>query len=554
MKTLKRRLAAAALAAALCAAFPLSLSAATFRDTKGHWAEAIIDKAEGYGLMVGDETGAFHPDEYLNRASFVTVLCQMFGWTVEKPQTPSYIDCPATHWAYGYVETARAHGVMDGSGAFRPDDQISREEMAVMLVRALGYQDLAEHYAGDENPFSDVTENQGYITLAWQIGMVSGIQEGNTLLFKPNLSATRAEAATMLVQVYERYSSKLDWLHGFYAVSSYSQISLTSDMDAVSLGWARMEYTADGGPTVNTTSANGNGWNIPQQPEAATNYFQQEHVPYNLCVFGSASDAVPLADGTTTSTVAAVTASAASRAQAISALVGLSQSYAGLTIDFEGLKDQNGLKDNFTAFMTELRAALPAGKSLYVCVQPGPYMDGFDFRALGQVCDKVILMAHDYRPPVSDLKVGSVPSESFAVTPFHKIYAALTEITDPDTGVQDKSKIALAVSMDTTGFQIDDAGKVVESKYVRPALSTLAQRLAQSDTVITYSATARNPYAIYTDEAGLRYKVWYEDARSITDKIELARMFGINGLSIWRLGNIPTYDNYDIWSAVLEQR
>ena len=31
-------------------------------------------------------------------------------------------------------------------------------------------------------------------------------------------------------------------------------------------------------------------------------------------------------------------------------------------------------------------------------------------------------------------------------------------------------------------------------------------------------------------------------------------MFGINGLSIWRLGNIPTYDNYDIWSAVLEQR
>lgn len=554
MNTLKRRLAAAALAAVLTAACPLSLSAASYSDTAGHWAQAIIDKAKQYGLMVGDETGAFHPDEYLNRASFVTVLCQMFDWTVEKPQSPSYIDCPTTHWAYGYVETARAHGVIDGSGSFRPDDQISREEMAIMLVRALGYQDLAEHYAGDENPFSDVTENAGYITLAWQIGMVSGIQEGNTLLFKPNLSATRAEAATMLVQVYERYSSKLDWLHGFYAISSYSQISLTASMDAVSLGWARMEYTADGGPTVNTTSANGNGWNIPQDPTAATSYFQQEHVPYNLCVFGSAADSVALSDGTTTSTVGAVTSSSASRAQAISALVGLSQSYSGLTIDFEGLKDQNGLKENFVSFMTELRAALPAGKSLYVCVQPGPYMDGFDFRALGQVCDKVILMAHDYRPPVSDLKVGSVPSESFAVTPFYKIYAALTEITDPDTGVQDKSKIALAVSMDTTGFQIDESGKVVESKYVRPALSTLAKRLAQSDTVITYSSTARNPYAVYTDENGLRYKVWYEDAQSITDKIELARMFGINGLSIWRLGNIPTYDNYDIWSAVLEQR
>ena len=556
MKVPFRRLSAAVCAAALCAALApaATATAAAFSDTSGHWAESIIDQAASYGLMVGDDTGAFHPDAYLNRASFVTVLCQMFGWEKTVPASPSYIDCPATHWAYGYVEAARAHGAVNGSGAFRPDDQISREEMAVMLVCALGYQDLAEHWAGDENPFSDVTENEGYITLAWQIGMVSGIRENGTLLFKPNLSATRAEAATMLVQVYERYSSKVDWLHGFYAISSYSQISLTASMDAVSLGWARMEYDADSGPTVNTTSAGGNGWNIPQDPDAATGYFEREGLPYNLCVFGSAYDSVTLPGGTTSSTVAAVTSSAASRAQAVSALVGLAGSYSGLTIDFEGLKDQNGLKEDFTTFMAQLRAALPAEKSLYVCVQPGPYMDGFDFRALGEICDKVILMAHDYRPPVSDLKVGSVPSENFAVTPFRKIYAALTEITDPDTGVADKSKLALAVSMDTTGFQIDGEGKVVESVYVRPALETLAQRLAQSDTVITYSATARNPYAVYTDEAGLRYKVWYEDARSITDKIELARMFGVNGLSIWRLGNIPTYDNYDIWSAVLEQR
>ena len=35
-------------------------------------------------------------------------------------------------------------------------------------------------------------------------------------------------------------------------------------------------------------------------------------------------------------------------------------------------------------------------------------------------------------------------------------------------------------------------------------------------------------------------------------------MFGINGISLWRLGNVPTYDdaglNYDVWSAVLAQR
>ena len=92
------------------------------------------------------------------------------------------------------------------------------------------------------------------------------------------------------------------------------------------------------------------------------------------------------------------------------------------------------------------------------------------------------------------------------------------------------------------------------AQYVRPSLETLSQRLAQSDTVVAYSPTARNPYAVYTDEAGARYQVWYEDGQSIADKMALAKMFGINGLSIWRLGNIPTYDNYDVWSAVLALR
>ena len=464
---MKRRLLSLGLAA--CLTLSLSAPALAYSDTSGHWAEDMIEKARNYGLMVGYEDGCFGVADNLDRASFVTILCQMFDWEAVEPASPSFIDCAATHWAYGYVEAARSHGVTDESGPFRPGDYITREEMAVMLVKALGYDQLARTAAA-ERPFSDVEQNAGYIALAYHIGMVAGIEEDGKHLFKPNLCATRAEAATMLVQVYERYVSQVEWLHGFYALSSYSQIGLTREMDAVSLGWARMEYTPEDGPTLNTTGANGNDWKIPQEPSAATDYLEGNGTPYHLCVFGSAADSVTLPDGTTTSTVAAVTATSASRTQAIAALTGAAADYDGITIDFEGLKDQNGLKQNFAQFMRELRAALPADKALYVCVQPGPYNNGFDFRTLGECCDKVILMAHDYRPPVSDLKVGSVPSESFAVTPFSKIYAALVEITDPETGVQDRSRLALAFSMDTTGFRIDEEGRVLESKYYRPSM------------------------------------------------------------------------------------
>ena len=86
-----------------------------------------------------------------------------------------------------------------------------------------------------------------------------------------------------------------------------------------------------------------------------------------------------------------------------------------------------------------------------------------------------------------------------------------------------------------------------------PAQDTLAARLAQSDTTVTYFEDYRNPCASYTTEDGEHYLVWYEDARSVADKIQLAKLFGVTGVSLWRIGNIPTYDHYDVWSAVLAQ-
>lgn len=548
------RLAAALLAAAMtCAALPAA-SAAGYPDAAGHWAQSYITKVTDYGLMEGMDNGLFGVDANIDRASFLTVLCRMFGWDTVTPSSPSFIDCSPSYWGYSYVETAAAHGVIDKGGAFRPTDPISREEMAVMLVRALGYQDLADDAADISLPFTDVSglENRGYVALAWQFGLTNGVEENGTVHFKPNHSATRAECATMLVRVYERYISDVDWLHAFYAISSYSQIGLTDSMDGVSLGWARLEYSADQGVSINTTSSNGNGWNIPQGASTAISHFQQKNTPYYLCVFGSAADAVTLTDGTSTSTVAAMLSTQGGQDQAIAALTALAADYDGLTIDFEGLRST--LKTSYAAFMARLRAALPSDKALNVCVQPGPYYTGYDFQALGEVCDKVILMAHDYRPPQSSIKVGATDTSAFALTPFSKIYDALTEITDPTTGVADHSKIALALSMDTTGFKLDENGAVAEAAYYRPSIATLTQRLAQSDAQVTYVPSVRSSYVRYHDEAGDLYQVWFESAESVTAKIDLARMFGITGVSLWRLGNVPNNSSYDLWSTILAQR
>lgn len=551
-----RRLAALS----LCLVFLCSLSASAlaveFPDVSPeHWAYNDIQQASDYGLIQGLDDGTFRPEERLNRASFVTILQRMFGWESVTPATPSFTDISPDDWYYAAAETALAHGVVDAGDLFQPLAYITREDMAVMLVRALGYETLAGDIAPTAASFPDVTDHAGHIALAAAFGLTTGVEVNGQLLFQPDAFATRGQAAAMLNRVYQRMQSKVDFLTGFYAFSSYSQIGLTDDMDTVCLGWARMEWS-DAGPVLNSSKTNGNDWVKPADASIATDYFRGNDTPYNLNVYADTTQNVTLSDGSATSVLEKVLPDPAARSQAVSAIAAASADYAGIVIDFEGLRTDL-LKADFVTFLTELRAALPAGKTLYVCVPPDDWYKGYDYRAIGEVCDKVILMAHDYQwTSVPEGYVGTKAPDS-PVTPFPDIYRALSAITDPATGVQDKSKIVLQISFAAVGFEVDGNGLLADTTIYRPAPDTVAKRLAQAGTVVTYDESDRNPSALYTTEEGMTVQLWYEDARSVADKLTLARMMGITGVSVWRLGNVPAYSdipNYDAWSAILAQR
>ena len=359
-----------------------------------------------------------------------------------------------------------------------------------------------------------------------------------TLKFLPSDSAPREQAAAMLVRCYERYFSQTQWRHGFYAFSSYSQLGVADSLDAVSLGWAQLQFVEDA-PRLNDAYTDGNDWVKPQGADEVTGYLTGRSVPYNLNVFASAAAFGSIED-------------AAQRQTALSLLVEAAQSYAGLTMDVEGLKSDR--REAYAAFMADLRAALPPDKTLYVCVQPDTWFGGFDYRALGEVCDKVILMAHDYQwSSIPDYYLGT-DNTYCPVTPIDQVYTALRHLTDPDTGVQDKSKLALAISFNTTGFHVDKEGLLLDQTFYHPTTATIAQRLQQPDSVRTWNEQSRNPCLEYTTEEGEHYRLWYEDAQSVAEKLRLARMFGVQGLSIWRLGMIPDYPeipNYNVLDVLL---
>ena len=358
------------------------------------------------------------------------------------------------------------------------------------------------------------------------------------------------DGPTQTVHIYTKMNAPL-WVHGFYAFGSFGQRGLIHDMDSVSFGWSVMTWDAENGARLNTTAQGGNEWHIPAGYELIANYPREQNARANLNVFMDTSIGL-----------ASLMACPESRSTAVREIVaeatrvfpGIGRSpFDGVTINFEGLRGAQA-RGEFTAFLEELAPALRAqSRTLYVTVHPvtldGIYFDGYDFRAIGRLADRVILMTHDYHPRSLEGLVGTAWQRHAALTPITQVERALEAIVDPVTGVEDRRKIAIAFSFQNVGWFIDDAGMAVSPTPVTVSMETVIARMAQPDTYFGWSETYRNPYIIYTTEGGERVFLWYQDSRSVAGKLELARRFGITGASVWRMGIVPVGDGWDVWGA-----
>ncbi|QPR68367.1 S-layer homology domain-containing protein [Lysinibacillus macroides] len=81
--------------------------ALTFKDTKGHWAQWIIEANHAAGIINGLENDRFAPNEALTRAQAVVMINRMFErGPLHGVTTPSFPDVKATHWAFKEIEEA----------------------------------------------------------------------------------------------------------------------------------------------------------------------------------------------------------------------------------------------------------------------------------------------------------------------------------------------------------------------------------------------------------------------------------------------------------------
>jgi hypothetical protein len=125
------------------------------------------------------------------------MICMAMGWADDGSKEPGFKDVSNRYWAYSYIKTAKSHKMLSGyaDGSFNPSKEITRAEIAKMLAEAIG---LVGNKTGKAS-FSDIGDHwaQRYIAECSDSGIINGYP-GNK--FKPDATATRAEAAKMITQ------------------------------------------------------------------------------------------------------------------------------------------------------------------------------------------------------------------------------------------------------------------------------------------------------------------------------------------------------------------
>ena len=179
--------------------FEIVYNDVSFSDVSG-WYKEYVDFLSSRKIINGDGSGAFSPNDNITRAQLVMILKNLSGDDTHYSSS-AFTDVNSSSWYFDAVQWAYSNGIVYGyEGKFNPDSQISRQDIAVMIAR---YTKNVENYtiptAVNALSFTDSTKIAAYasdiVYSMQQAGILTGYSDGS---FAPLNSATRAEAAKIL--------------------------------------------------------------------------------------------------------------------------------------------------------------------------------------------------------------------------------------------------------------------------------------------------------------------------------------------------------------------
>lgn len=210
--------------------------------------------------------------------------------------------------------------------------------------------------------------------------------------------------------------------------------------------------------------------------------------------------------------------------------------FDGVIIDYEMVNER--ARDNFSDFIDELSDKLhKENKVVAVALHPksGENKKGEDngsksqdWQKLAKSADQLYIMGYGEHWDTS-------ASGPIASAPWIKRildYATILKI--------DRQKLYLGIPLYGYSWKQESNQKAKDLKY-----SDVQKILADQDMEPQWDETAKSPHFQY-DSGGESYKVWFENAQSVKDKVDLAKKYGLGGVNFWRLGD----EDPTIWESL----
>ena len=140
--------------------FSMEVKAAeVFPDIQGNWAAQTIQSLAAKGILNGYPDGTFKPNQTVTRAELAKMISKTFNYQTAAGSNLSDI---SQHWAYSYISTLTSDKVMSSytDGTFKPENPVSRAKVANIMATILHVATLEEQFT-DKWPasFTDVSAN-----------------------------------------------------------------------------------------------------------------------------------------------------------------------------------------------------------------------------------------------------------------------------------------------------------------------------------------------------------------------------------------------------------
>lgn len=201
------------------------------------------------------------------------------------------------------------------------------------------------------------------------------------------------------------------------------------------------------------------------------------------------------------------------------------QGYGGVDVDFEYIPPEDG--PAYAAFIAELTEALNrAGLQVMTALapktsadQPGLLYEAHDYAALGAASNEALIMTYEW---------GYSRSQPMAVAPIDKVERVIAFATS----VIPPNKIFMGVP----NYGYDWTLPHIPGESVARSIGNVeaVDQAIDVGAFIAFDEVAQTPHYNYFRD-GVEHEVWFEDARSIQAKLDLARRYGLRGVSVWNI-------------------